>query len=388
MRILRSFLITFIVVSFSNAQESGDRSASQEVGESEIEIANISEPTADEIKASGGDQKSLAAVEAVQEGNNFWRAGEVEQSSLSYRRAIGLDPSLYSAQFNLGITLLHSKDYQRAAFAFTEALRLRPASVSAWQRLGFAYYYGKRYHKAVEAFGEAQRLAPKEAVTNNNVGFAYLFVGRFEDAIVSFQTALQLDSGFGPAISGLCGAQALANNAANAVEACLRAMKNERDSAAPRYFLGVSYMDLGQPEKALSALQEAAGIEPRTARIHVGLGFACFKLKKYQEALKHFEHARKLNVKAKHAQLGLGATYAELKDYDKAEKALREAVSSDPDNPVAQFNLGIVCLARRNRDCALSQYNRLKMIDDSFAKTFFTVMFQHRVVDASSYRTP
>jgi tetratricopeptide (TPR) repeat protein len=83
----------------------------------------------------------------------------------------------------------------------------------------------------------------------------------------------------------LCGAQALAKNAGDAVEACLRAANNDPDSAAPQYFLSVAYMDLGQTEKALSVLQKAARIEPRTARIHVGLGFASFKLKKYQNAL-------------------------------------------------------------------------------------------------------
>ena len=388
MRILRSFLITFVVVSLSNAQDSGDRSVSQAIGDSKIEVANITEPTAGEIAASGGNRRSLAALEAVREGNNFWRSGDVEESGVSYKRAISLDPSLYSAQFNLGLTLLHSKDYQGAAFAFNQALRLQPTSVSAWQSLGFAHYYGKRFQQAVEAFGEAQRLAPEQAVTNNNVGFAYMFVHRFEDAIASFETALRLDSGFGPAISGMCSAQALAKKAANAIKACLRAAKNDPESAAPRYFLGVSYMDLGQPEKGLIALEEAARIEPQTARIHVGLGFACFKLKRFQEALKHFKHARKLKVNAKHASLGLGATYAELKDYQQAEIALREAVSSDPDNPVARFNLGIVCLARKNRDCALSQYNRLEMINDSFAKTLFTAMFQHRVVDASEYKKP
>src|SRR5688572_28865178 len=70
-------------------------------------------------------------------------------------------------------------------------------------------------------------------------------------------------------------------------------------------------------------------------------------------------------------------------DYETAEEILREAVSSDPDNPIAQFNLGIVCLARKNRDCALSQYNRLKTMDHSLAKSLFTTIFRARVVDAS-----
>ena len=147
-------------------------------------------------------------------------------------------------------------------------------------------------------------------------------------------------------------------------------------------------MDLGEIEKALGAFQKAARLEPDTPRVHAGLGFACFKLGKYKEAITHFEHAKSLNPNAAHVDLGLGATYAQLKDYEKAERALREAVASNPDDATARFNLGIVCLVRRNRDCALSQYNRLKIMGHALAGTLFATLFRDRVVDASSYNTP
>jgi tetratricopeptide (TPR) repeat protein len=388
MRVLISLLIALVVVSFSSAQESSERLVPQQLAGSESDGAKISEPTAGEIaKAGEGDQRSLAALEALQEGNELWRSGDIEQSSLRYQRAINLDPSLYSAQFNLGLAFLRTKEYRRAVGAFTVASRLKPESAPAWKSLGFANYYREHYDKAVEAFREAQRLSPDDRATNSNLGFTYLFVGRFRDAVTSFQNALKLDPRFRPATKGLCTAHALARNAVDAVQACLNAATADSDSAVPHYFLGVAYMDLGETEKALSALQKAARIEPHTARIQVGLGFACFKLRSYDEAIKHFEHATKSNERAQ-ALLGLGATYARLKDYKKAETALREALSSNPNNPIAHFNLGIVCLARGNRDCALSQYNRLKIMDHPLAKTLFTTLFQDRIVDASRYTKP
>jgi Tfp pilus assembly protein PilF len=86
--------------------------------------------------------------------------------------------------------------------------------------------------------------------------------------------------------------------------------------------------------------------------------------------------------------LGIGATYAQMNDYEKAEDTLRTAIADDPDNRAARLNLALVCLARRNRDCALSQYNRLKMMDHSLGKTLFTTIFRDRVVDASRYKNP
>jgi tetratricopeptide (TPR) repeat protein len=168
----------------------------------------------------------------------------------------------------------------------------------------------------------------------------------------------------------------------------LNAAKSYPDSAVPQYFLGVTYLDLGESAKALTAFEAAARIEPQTARIYVGMGFACFKLKRYDEALKHFEHARKLNVNVPYALSGLGATYAQLKDYGNAEKALKQAVSFDPDNATARFNLGLVCLARRKRDCALTQYNYLKIKGHTLAGSLFTSIFRGRVIDASKYKNP
>lgn len=265
---------------------------------------------------------------------------------------------------------------------------IEAADTSGPTQEGFAHYRRKHYKKAVEAFAEARRLAPNEPTTNNNLGYAYLFVGRFQEAITLFQNALAINPQFGPATNGLCAAMALGKKPGNALQVCLKALRADSASATPHYFVGLAYMDLGEPEKALNALEKAARIEPKTPRIYVGLGFACFKLKRYEEALGHFEDARKLNARAEHVLLGLGATYSQLKDYKNAEKALREAVSSNPDNPVARFNLGIVCLARRNRDCALSQYNQLKIMDHPLAKTLFNTLFRDRVVDASSYQKP
>ena len=50
-------------------------------------------------------------------------------------------------------------------------------------------------------------------------------------------------------------------------------------------------------KKGLSAFQEAVRIEPHTARVHVGLGFACLKLEKYQEALQHFRAREEVRCK-------------------------------------------------------------------------------------------
>ena len=199
-----------------------------------------------------------------------------------------------------------------------------------------------------------------------------------------FKLLSQLNPQFVAAVNGLCSAEAFAGQAREALDSCLNAAVRNPDSAVPQYFLGLAYLDLGEVDKALSALLKAVRLEPEAAKIHVGLGFAYFKLNRSQEAIKSFEHARTLDPKVRHALVGIGATYAQMKDYVKAESTLREAIALEPDNPTAQYNLGMVCLARSNRDCALSQYNRLKIMGHPLAKTLFNSLFHDRVVSVSN----
>jgi tetratricopeptide (TPR) repeat protein len=213
-----------------------------------------------------------------------------------------------------------------------------------------------------------------------------LWASRYEDAIASFRDALAIDSDFKPAKNGLCTSTALLKKLNEAVKACLSAASSDPHSAVPQYFLGVTYLELGEATKASTAFEAAARIEPRTARIHVGLGFACFRLKKYEEALKHFEYARTINKNVPYALSGIGAAYAQLKDYGDAEKVLRQVVSSNSDDATARYNLGLVCLARKKRNCALTQYNYLKIMGHSLAATLFTTLSQDYVLDVSKFK--
>jgi hypothetical protein len=47
----------------------------------------------------------------------------------------------------------------------------------------------------------------------------------------------------------------------------------------------------------------------------------------------------------------------------------------------------MVCLARKDRNCALSQYNYLKIMGHSLAKPRFRAVFSGRIVDASAYQS-
>jgi hypothetical protein len=48
----------------------------------------------------------------------------------------------------------------------------------------------------------------------------------------------------------------------------------------------------------------------------------------------------------------------------------------------AHYNLGLACLVGKQRDCALQQYNVLKMSDSSLAESLFSEIFSGKIVNA------
>jgi tetratricopeptide (TPR) repeat protein len=262
---------------------------------------------------------------------------------------------------------------------------LNPNSAIAWENLGLARYQQQRFALAAEAFEHAQRLAPRDAQIINNLGFAYLFGDRWDEAITSFKAALEINSNMTAPRRGLCSAYSLARRSNEAVQMCLAAIADDANSAVPRYFLAHTYLDIGDGPKAIATFEDAARLEP-AAKIYVGLAFAYYTVKNYNRALASLQQAKELDPSTPELLSGLGAVYAQLRDYKKAEGVLRQAVEREPDHVADHFNLGMVCLLEKNRDCALSEYNVLRMKSDPLAKTLLDNIDSNKVIDVNAFK--
>jgi tetratricopeptide (TPR) repeat protein len=110
-------------------------------------------------------------------------------------------------------------------------------------------------------------------------------------------------------------------------------------------------------------------------------------LKNFREALANFTRAVDLEP-SEQALNGKGVTYVSMKEYDEAEESFRQALAIDPNSFQTRFNLGIVCLIREKRDCALRQYNFLKMFNPPLADRLFEKIVAGRVLDLGARHEP
>ena len=243
---------------------------------------------------------------------------------------------------------------QKGEESYSSSSAQMPKAQKAFKS-GIAHYQQFNYKSASESFAQAIRLAP--------------------DWIDPYLRKAEVDVGRG--------------HPEEAEQTALRAVEIKPDSAEAHYWLGYSRMSLRKYKEAIAALRQATHIKPDFAQAYSELG-ALYHLSNLNiEALRAYKRAIEINPQYGLAHLGLCRLYIDLKDFSAAlqeyktlvqledtnapmvrvelERAARlemakEAVTKRPDDPVAQFELG---LATMDGDSWV--------IDDRFkrAKSFF-----------------
>src|SRR5271165_2384911 len=97
----------------------------------------------------------------------------------------------------------------------------------------------------------------------------------------------------------------------------------------------------GDAAGALAAFEEAARLEPKSARYQDEIGFLLAVLGRRGEAVEHFKHAIELDPQYAPAEFHLGAAYwLSSKDATQAIPHLERAVELDPSQAAYQARLG------------------------------------------------
>ncbi len=169
-------------------------------------------------------------------------------------------------------------DYGDADKWFTLAAKWDPQNVLGWYYLGRTKYNENRFEEAIDAFNHCLQLEPRHIKAEDNLGLSLQALGRHDEAEQAFLRSIQWQT------------------------------ENENGVKDPWPYidLGSFYLEINQPAKAISYLQQAIAIAPNTVKAHQQLGKA----------------------------------YLSLQQLDKAQPELERAVALAPDNAPAHYVLG------------------------------------------------
>ena len=124
-------------------------------------------------------ERTLAAPQALVEreptaerfndlGNLLLLGGRVEDAREAYEEAIGLDPELVSAHFNLALLLQQENERRQALRHLREVIERDPEHARAWFQIGFLHELAGAQGPAVRAYARAFALDPRLSFADEN----------------------------------------------------------------------------------------------------------------------------------------------------------------------------------------------------------------------------
>ena len=123
-------------------------------------------------------------------------------------------------------------------------------------------------------------------------------------------------------------------------------------------FLGVSYIQQGQPIAGIPHVQRALLLEPDYADGHFNLGCALQALNRLEEAMACYDRALAINPGYAGAQLNLGNALQVLNRHEEAIGRYQETLVLRPDDADAYNNWGNSLQALNRHDAAIACYER------------------------------
>jgi tetratricopeptide (TPR) repeat protein len=262
-------------------------------------------------------------------GKIFDAAGNVDQSSAAYKRALEADPGNTQARLAL-IQAQQRKGDNAAALKEIEAVaKEMPNNGEVQLMLGKAYLLTADYANAVAPLEKAVAAAPGVAEGHAMLGTAYQFNRKTEEAAAAYKKAIELSPNNPDYLTTHGLLQGLTGQYDAAIAALTKVTSNPAYKGADAWInLGWVYRNMDPPKlnESVAAYKKALEINPKSEQSALGMGWAYSYLKNWDESIKAFEKAIAIDPKtAGEAYNGMAWAFFFKRDLPKAEEFVEKA---------------------------------------------------------------
>jgi Flp pilus assembly protein TadD len=155
--------------------------------------------------AAGGiaaaDKEAAAKLQALAaQGLDHMKAGRNDEAITAFTEVTALAPTCADCYYNLGVAHTNKKDYTQAEAAYKKVVELKPDSTDAWTGLANIYNAQKKFDLAAEASANAAKYsggaagaAGGSAEALYNQGVILFNAQKFPDAKTQFEAAVKTD---------------------------------------------------------------------------------------------------------------------------------------------------------------------------------------------------
>jgi tetratricopeptide (TPR) repeat protein len=246
-----------------------------------------------------------------------------------------VEENAVSPQVEQAEAAIEKRDFAAAEPLLAKAVAGNPKDYRAWYDLGYVYGSTGRKLEQIDAYRKAVAAKPDVFESNFVLGLALLAASDPEGATF------------------------------------LRAATKLKPSSHSGEKMYLAWLTLGralqdsQPDQALEALHQAAGLQPKDAAPHLAAAELLEKRNDLAGAEMEFKQAAELDPKSSEALAGLVNIYSKGKRLPEAESALRAYLAQNPGSVSAHLQLGRVLAAEGKNDEAADELSAvLKLSPD------------------------
>jgi tetratricopeptide (TPR) repeat protein len=131
------------------------------------------------------------------------------------------------------------------------------------------------------------------------------------------------------------------------------------DPSANAFVAAQKFLAEGKLARAREATLAGLKSAPRSVEGYELLGIISMQQKDYDQALQAFQRALSLNPRSAATHNNLANCYAQQQKMDLAKKEYKTTLEIAPRDPVANFNLGVVLLARNAPEAAIPYFRKV-----------------------------
>jgi tetratricopeptide (TPR) repeat protein len=242
--------------------------------------------------------------------------------------------------------------------------------IAGWLRVGvpallmiLTFGRGQDYRSAIALWEETATASPHKARVHFELGRAYLKGGFTEKAEQELVTTLHLNPKHIPALIKMGELQIQRKEYAKALESYQELIRQNIKVPVIYFNAGLALLEMGQPEKAVPYLEEAAAKQPGVATWHLTLARAYHKSHLLQKALKQYRTSLQILPEQPVAHNEMGMVFWDMNSFYFADASFQKAYQLDNQYVDALNNLISSSMLFKQYDQAITYLNRLLEID-------------------------
>ena len=247
------------------------------------------------------------------------------------KRAIGLNPKVAEAHYNLGNALMDLKGPEEALASYDKAIALKPDYAAAHYNRGNALRDLKRPTEALTSYDRTVALKPDYAEAHYNRGNALMEAKRPAEALASYDRTIALKPDFAWAHNNRGNTLRDLKRSAEALASYNKAIELKLDVAEVHNNRGNALMDLNRSAEALASYDIAIALKSDYAAAHNNRGIALKDLKRVAEALASYDRAIALKPDFAEVHYNRGNIFFQQNLNEKALADYRKAVEIKED---------------------------------------------------------